>query len=208
VNLHASLLPRWRGAAPIQYALLAGDAQTGVSVMRMEQGLDTGPVYSELATAIGPRETAGELHDRLAALAAEALRAALPALLAGTLEPRAQSAERATYAPKIGKAEAAIDWTRTAVDIERRVRAFVPWPIAETTAGDGRRLRLWRAAALEAAPSSAAPGTVIAASRAGIDVATGRGVLRIERLQPPGGRPMDAAAYLAGHSLLGERLGA
>lgn len=212
VNLHASLLPRWRGAAPIQYAILAGDRETGVSVMRMEAGLDTGPVYLERATPIGVRETAGSLHDRLAEIAADALREALPALLDGSLAAEPQAAERATTAPKIDKTDAVLDWRRPAIELERRVRAFNPWPIAESTTSDGRRLRIWEALALPdgaAAAESAAepPGTILAAARAGIDVATGDGVLRLTRVQPPSGRAMDAQAYVAAHSLRGVRFG-
>ena len=199
VNVHASLLPRWRGAAPIQRAVLAGDVQTGISVMQMDAGLDTGPVHLKRATSIGARETAGELHDRLAALGAEALLAALPAVLAGTSAPNAQEAALATVAPKIAKAEALLDWREPAVSLERRVRAFNPWPIAETRLSDGRRLRVFEAEARGGAP--APPGTVVAAGREGIDVATGDGVLRLARIQPPSGRAMDVAAYLAAHSL-------
>ncbi|HEX6997515.1 MAG TPA: methionyl-tRNA formyltransferase [Gammaproteobacteria bacterium] len=200
VNLHASLLPRWRGAAPIQHAILAGDAVTGVSVMRMEAGLDTGPVYARAQTAIGPRETAGELHDRLAALAADVLADALPAILDGRLVPEPQDERLATYAPKLGKADAPLPWRASAIELERRVRAFNPWPVAEGVLADGRRLRIWQAAALPDG-AGAAPGTVLAAGPAGIDVATGAGALRLERVQAPGGRAMPAAAYLAAHPL-------
>jgi methionyl-tRNA formyltransferase len=200
VNLHASLLPRWRGAAPIQYALLAGDRVTGVSVMQMDRGLDTGPVYFTRSIPIAPRETAGTLHDRLATLAAESLTDALPQILAGTLEPTPQAHARATLAPKIDKAEAPLDWRRPAIELERRVRAFNPWPVAEGRLADGRRLRIWDAAALA---GGGAPGAIVASGRAGIDVATGAGLLRITRVQPPSGRPMEAQAYLAAHSLAG-----
>jgi methionyl-tRNA formyltransferase len=202
INLHASLLPRWRGAAPIQHALLAGDQVTGVSVMQMDEGLDTGPVYARHALDIAPHETAGTLHDRLAALAAGALVAVLPEILMGRVEPQPQDRAHATYAPKIAKAEAMLDWRRSAIELERRVRAFNPWPIAEGRLVDGRRLRIWDAQAI-AQTCSAAPGTITAAGRAGIDVATGVGQLRIVQLQAPGTRAMDAAAYLAAHSLAG-----
>ncbi|HEY8521483.1 MAG TPA: methionyl-tRNA formyltransferase [Gammaproteobacteria bacterium] len=201
VNLHASLLPRWRGAAPIQHAILAGDAVTGISVMRMEAGLDTGPVYARAEVAIGPRETAGELHDRLAALAAEVLADTLPGILDGRLAPEPQDERLATYAPKLGKADAPLPWRAPAVELERRVRAFNPWPVAEGVLTDGRRLRIWQAAALPDAGGGAAPGTVLAAGPAGIDVATGAGALRLERVQAPGGRAIPAAAYLAAHPL-------
>jgi methionyl-tRNA formyltransferase len=202
INLHASLLPRWRGAAPIQRALLAGDAETGVSVMQMEAGLDTGPVHLVRSTPIGAHETAGELHDRLAALAAEALLAALPGVLAGTSVPVPQDGAAATYAAKITKAEAVLDWREPAAALERRVRAFNPWPVAEARLSDGRRLRVFAAAVVDA-PTRAAPGTIVAAGKSGIDVATGDGVLRLLRIQPPSARAMDAAAYLAAHSLSG-----
>jgi methionyl-tRNA formyltransferase len=204
VNLHASLLPRWRGAAPIQRAILAGDSVTGISVMQMDEGLDTGPVYLEREIPIGRRESAAELHDRLAALAASTLAEVLPGLLAGLLRATPQEHARATTAPKITKAEAPLDWRESAAALERRVRAFNPWPVAETRLDDGRRLRVWQARAVEPEPArsgAAAPGTVVAAGRDGIDVATGAGVLRLERVQPPSGRVMDAAAYLAAHPL-------
>lgn len=202
VNLHASLLPRWRGAAPIQYALLAGDPETGVTVMKMEDRLDAGPVYARHALTLTGEETAGTLHDRLAPLAADALQAALPGLLRGELAALPQDESSATYAPKIAKADAAIDWRAPAAVLARRVRAFNPWPVAEAELTSGQRLRIWFARALDAA-AGAAPGRIVATSPAGIDVATGDGVLRIEQLQPPGGRPMPAAAYLAAHSLDG-----
>lgn len=205
INLHASLLPRWRGASPIQRAVLAGDAETGISIMQMDAGLDTGAVHLQRSTPIGPRETAGELHDRLAALAPEALLAALPAVLAGTSEPVAQPDALATYAPKIAKAEAALDWREPAVALERRVRAFNPWPVAEARLSDERRLRVFEAAVVAEHGRGEPPGAIVAAGRAGIDVATGDGVLRLIRLQPPSARAMDAAAYLAAHSVAGAR---
>jgi methionyl-tRNA formyltransferase len=202
INLHASLLPRWRGAAPIQRAVLAGDAQTGISVMQMDEGLDTGPVHLMRAIPIRAHETAGELHDRLAELAAEALCAALPAILAGTSAPVPQRAESASSAPKIAKTEGVLDWHTSAVALERRVRAFNPWPVAEATLHDGRRLRVYEAEALPAA-ASGPPGKIVAAGRAGIDVATGDGVLRLRSIQPPSARVMTAEAYLAAHSVEG-----
>jgi methionyl-tRNA formyltransferase len=202
INLHASLLPRWRGAAPIQRAVLAGDAESGISVMQMDVGLDTGSVHLARSTPIGARETAGALHDRLAALAAEALLEALPAVLAGTSHPTPQRDALATLAPKIAKAEALLDWREPAAQLERKVRAFDPWPIAETRSSDGRRLRVFEAEVLPGKPGEPA-GTILAAGRCGIDVATGDGVLRLLKIQPPSGRVMDAAAYLAAHSLAG-----
>ena len=202
VNLHASLLPRWRGAAPIQHALLARDPTTGVSLMRIERGLDTGAVYLERSTPIGARETAGELHDRLSLLAAEMLAAALPELLEGTLAALPQQESLATHAPKIAKADAALDWRRGAHDLDARVRAFAPWPVAETRLADGARLRVWRAEPV-GGETRAQPGTVLGAGPAGIDVATGDGVLRLTKVQPPSGRVMDAGAYVAAHPLHG-----
>ena len=212
VNLHASLLPRWRGAAPIQHALLARDATTGVSLMRIERGLDTGAVYLARSTPIGARETAGELHDRLATLAAETLAAALPSLLAGALVPVPQQESLATQAPKIAKTDAALDWRRSALELDARVRAFDPWPVAETRLARGERLRVWRAEPRapnasdgggQVGGAAGPPGTIVAAGPAGIDVATGEGVLRLMRVQPPSGRVMDAGAYVAAHPLHG-----
>lgn len=204
INIHASLLPRWRGAAPIQRALAAGDPETGISIMQMEAGLDTGPVYTTRAIPIDPRETGGGLHDRLAELGAATLLDALPGLLAGRLVAMPQSAAQATYAPKLSKAEARIDWTRPALEIDRLIRAFTPWPVAETRLGS-EILRLWEAHPHDpiAGQSAARPGQVLAAARAGIDVATGAGVLRITRLQAPGKRPLAAADFLNARDLTG-----
>jgi len=193
-NIHASLLPRWRGAAPIQRALLAGDTTTGVTIMRMEAGLDTGPVLTAREVRIGERETAGSLHDRLAPLGSELLVETLDAIAAGCAREQAQSQIGITYAGKITKAEALIDWREAATSILRRVRAFNPWPIAET-AMNGTQLRIWDA---ELVPGMAAatPGSVVAASSAGIDVACGRGALRLLRLQLAGRKPLAAPEFL------------
>ena len=199
VNVHASLLPRWRGASPIQQSILAGDAETGVSIMRMTRGLDAGPVYSRRATRIAAGESAGELHDRLAQLGAALLVATLPGILDGTLAAEPQDESRATYAARIAKNDALLDWTRPALELERRVRAFNPWPVAEARTAAGERLRIWRAAA-RAGQVAGEPGTVLAADAHGIDVATADGVLRVTSLQAPGGREMSAAAWLAAHS--------
>jgi len=203
INLHASLLPRWRGAAPIQRAIQAGDATTGISVMQMDAGLDTGPVHLTRSTPIGEHETAGELHDRLAVLAAATLTEALPSLVNGASVATAQRHELATPAPKLAKSEAALDWRAPAAVLVRQVRAFNPWPVAEAALSDGRRLRIWEAAVLDAAAVPAAPGTIVSASRGGIDVATGEGVLRMLKIQPPSARVMEVEAYLAAHSLAG-----
>jgi methionyl-tRNA formyltransferase len=202
INVHASLLPRWRGAAPIQRAILAGDIETGVSIMRMDAGLDTGPVYATAAIPIGPRTNAAELHDALAALGAETLVHALPRIHSGALDARAQADVGMTHAAKLAKSEAIIDWSRSALEIDRQIRAFVGWPVAEARLSDGGRLRIW-AAELAGASSSAAarPGEILATRAAGIEVATGQGVLRLTRVQPPSGRVVDAGAYLAAHPL-------
>jgi methionyl-tRNA formyltransferase len=194
-NVHASLLPRWRGAAPIQRAVEAGDAETGVCLMQMEKGLDTGPVLLRRATPIGPEETAGELHDRLAMLGADLVRDGLGLLRAGLQPlPQAQVEDGVTYASKLDKAEARLDWSQPATTLARKVRAYSPWPVAEAELA-GERVRLHRAQALDAV-AGAAPGTVIAAQRDGIDVACGSGVLRITRLQREGGRELAAFDYL------------
>jgi methionyl-tRNA formyltransferase len=199
VNIHASLLPRWRGAAPIQRALLAGDSQTGVTIMRMEAGLDTGPMLSSEAIPIGPADTGGSLHDRLAVLGARMIVTALDSLESGTAAFEPQEDAGATYARKLSKAEASLDWTQSAELLERQVRAFDPWPVAETRL-DGQQLRIWRAHTAQGV-DPAPPGTVISADEAGIAVMTGKGVLVIDRLQLPGKRIMEAAEFLRGHAL-------
>ena len=204
VNIHASLLPRWRGAAPIQRAVLAGDAETGITIMQMEVGLDTGPMLLVRRLPIAPDETGGSLHDRLSVLGAEALMEALPGIEAGTLAPRPQDDALATYAKKLQKAEALIDWALPAPAIERQVRAFNPWPVAETRL-DGEALRVWRAQAIDG--QGGAPGAVVAVCRDGIDVATGDGRLRILELQPPGRRVMSARDFLNARDLSGVLLG-
>lgn len=198
LNIHASLLPRWRGAAPIARAILAGDAVTGISIMQMDAGLDTGPVVLSEAVPIAPDATAGSLHDELARLGARMIVTALDALARGTLVPRPQAGEGVTYAPKIEKAEARIDWRREAAHIDRQVRAFDPIPGA-TTLLDGLPLKIWRVAPLPAAAGE--PGTVLAAGADGIDVACGSGALRVLELQRAGGRRLGAAEFLRGLAL-------
>jgi len=206
-NIHASLLPRWRGAAPIQRAILAGDTSSGITIMQMEAGLDTGPMLLVRETPIGPREHGGVLHDRLSVLGAEAIVAAIDAWQAGDLSPRPQPAEGATYAAKIRKEEARIDWTQPAVAIDRQVRAFNPWPVAETT-WDGRQLRLWQSAPEPAAEQAgAAPGAVLESAGGRIVVATGAGALRLQQVQVAGRRAMSAAEFLNANTLAGARLG-
>ena len=194
-NVHASLLPRWRGAAPIQRAIEAGDRHTGVCLMQMEKGLDTGPVLLQLATEIGPGETGGSLHDRLSTLAAEVLSDGLKlARLGMRLQPDPQPAEGITYAHKIGKAEAVLDWSQPATVLANKVRAFNPWPVAETELA-GERVRIHAAQALPG-DAERAPGSVLAASKAGIDIACADGVLRLLAVQREGGRVLSAGEYL------------
>jgi methionyl-tRNA formyltransferase len=205
-NIHASLLPRWRGAAPIQRAILAGDRVSGVSIMRMEQTLDTGPVLAASAVEIDPSDTAGTLHDRLAVLGGELVRQSMDELAAGRAVETAQPADGVTYAEKITKAEALIDWREDAEQIERKVRAFVPTPVAETR-WNGEQLRIWEARALpepgSAGGGATAPGTVLSSAPGGIDVTCGRGVLRIGRLQLAGRKPVTAAEFVRAHRLDG-----
>lgn len=193
-NVHASLLPRWRGAAPIQRAIEAGDSRTGVCLMQMEKGLDTGPVLLAQALDIGPRETGGQLHDRLAELGAKVLSDAL-GLLRATIQlpPHPQPAEGVTYAHKLDKAEARLDWSQPAATLANMVRAFNPWPVAEAQLA-GERVRIHAALALDE-PHDAVPGSVLRAGRDGIDIACGRGVLRLETLQREGGKPISAQDY-------------
>ncbi len=194
-NVHASLLPRWRGAAPIQRAILAGDAESGVDLMQMEAGLDTGPVLLQRRTPIASAETGGSLHDRLSALGAELLAEGLRRTLAGEmLTATAQPDEGVTYAHKLDKAEAKLDFSRPAIELERQVRAFDPWPVAEGEIA-GEPLRIWAAQAI-ALDHHAAPGSLLKAGREGIDLACGTGALRITALQRAGGKRIGAADYL------------
>ena len=194
-NVHASLLPRWRGAAPIQRAIEAGDGETGVCLMQMEAGLDTGPVLLSQRTAIADTDTGGLLHDRLAEMGARVLSDGLGLLRAG-LKPVAQPQPEAgvTYAHKLDKAEARLDWSQDAATLARRVRAFNPWPVAEAMLA-GERVRIHGAVAI-ADNRGKAPGTVIGASREGIDIACGHGALRLRVVQREGGKAITAADYL------------
>ncbi|WP_288496751.1 methionyl-tRNA formyltransferase [uncultured Stenotrophomonas sp.] len=194
-NVHASLLPRWRGAAPIQRAIQAGDAKTGVCLMQMEAGLDTGPVLLHQELPIAATDTGGQLHDKLAELGAQVLSDGLGLLRAG-IKPiaRPQPEQGVTYAHKLDKAEARLDWAQDADALARTVRAFNPWPIAEATLA-GERVRIHGAVALDLAHGQA-PGAVLAASRDGIDIACGQGALRLRTLQREGGKAITAADYL------------
>jgi methionyl-tRNA formyltransferase len=203
VNIHASLLPRWRGAAPIQRAILAGDEESGVTIMQMEAGLDSGPMLHTLTTPILRDDTGGSLHDRLAELGARALLESLGGIADGSLRPRAQDDGSATYAKKLDKQEAVIDWSRPAPEIERQVRAFNPWPVAHCDL-QGQVMRIWRALVAEqTAPEDARAGQILKADKGGIDVATGAGVLRITQLQMPGRRAMSATDFLNAHKVDG-----
>ena len=198
-NVHASLLPRWRGAAPIQRAILAGDAETGVCLMQMEAGLDTGPVLLSQTTPIRADDTGGTLHDRLAEIGARVLADGLRRVIAGeSIHATPQSETGATYASKLDKAGAKLDFSRPAIELERKVRAFDPWPVAEAEVA-GERVRVWRAEPRGSGPgarSAQKPGEIVAAGKHGIDIACGEGVLRILKLQRAGGRVIDAADYL------------
>jgi methionyl-tRNA formyltransferase len=206
LNVHASILPRWRGAAPIQAAILAGDAQTGISLMAMEAGLDTGPVFHVEETPIREDETAGELHDRLAALGARALVGQLDAIVAGRVEPIPQDDALATYAPKIDKQDARIDWGLPAIAVARRIRAYNPFPGAFCCGGDSQaplRIKIWKASV---APGSAEPGTVLRSDREAILVACGEGAISLEELQLPGKRRVSPHELGGQPDLLGNRL--
>jgi methionyl-tRNA formyltransferase len=201
VNVHASLLPKYRGAAPIPWAILNNEPETGVSIMKMAAGLDTGDVLSQRATPIDPDETAAMLHDRLGAMGAELLAATLPPYIAGAITPRPQDHAAATYARKITKADGRLDWSQPALDLRNRMRAFTPWPGAFANwmeQGRPRMLKIWRA---QIERRQGQPGEVMQADKAGLVVACGADALRVEQLQLEGGRRMTAAEFLAGHDL-------
>ena len=201
-NIHASVLPRWRGAAPIHRAIEAGDKETGITVMQMDAGLDTGDMLLVRRLAINPTDTTGQLHDKLAALGGRLMVETLELAACGGLRPIAQPSEGITYAHKIEKHEAAIDWTQGAALIERRVRAFNPFPAAASVVA-GETVKIWEAAVLPGSlPTGAAPGQILAAGEPGVDVATAEGVLRVTRLQKPGGKALDAAQFLRGFALV------
>jgi methionyl-tRNA formyltransferase len=205
INIHASLLPRWRGAAPIHRAIEAGDSQTGVTIMRMEAGLDTGPMLLEFNEPILASDTTATLHDRLATRGAEALLAALPGIADGSLRARTQPLDGVTYAAKVSKEEARIDWSRSNADIDRQIRAFNPWPVAETTF-EGAQLRIWSAVP-DHTIVTGEPGQVGRSDDGGILVATGTGAINLQTVQVAGRKPVAANEFARAHRLDGVVLG-
>lgn len=205
LNIHGSLLPRWRGAAPIQRSIMVGDQETGVTIMQMNAGLDTGDMLLKKAIPITGQDTSASLHDQLAELGAVALLEVLEGLSSGAIKAEAQDESLVTYAEKLTKAEAVIDWSQPAEVISRQIRGLNPWPVAQTS-HQCQPLRIWMAQSLNA-HQAVNPGTVVLEGPEGIDVATGDGLLRVTRLQLPGGKPLDARDFLNGRSLLNEQLG-
>ena len=205
INIHASLLPRWRGAAPIQRAIMAGDARTGITIMQMDSGLDTGPMLMQRAIPIAEDDDAGTLHDKLAALGAQMIVAALDAVRRGALSATPQPASGVSYAHKLSKSDSMLDWSRPALALACQVRGLRPVPGAVSTLGM-EPIKIWDASAVE---GSGDPGQVIAVGPEGITVACGQGALQIRRLQRAGGKPLETAAFLRGRPIaLGERLDA
>ncbi|HSB95885.1 MAG TPA: methionyl-tRNA formyltransferase [Spongiibacteraceae bacterium] len=199
INVHGSILPRWRGAAPIQRALEAGDRETGVTIMQMDEGLDTGAMLTIARCAIAPDDTTASLYQKLAALGAPSLIATLQALAQGTAQPETQDESQTCYATKIDKQEAALNWQRSAGELDRQIRAFNPDPIANATLGE-QRIKIYRAQPGTAV--AAAPGTIVSASAKGIEVACGEGSLRILDLQMPGGKLLSSGQVLNGNAEL------
>lgn len=194
VNVHGSLLPRWRGAAPIQRSLWAGDAETGVTIMQMDIGLDTGAMLHKLACPIEPQDTSATLYDKLAALGPEGLLETLRQLAEGRAQPEVQDDALATYAEKLSKDEARLNWSLSAAQLERCIRAFNPWPVSWMEI-DGQPVKVWSATAINT-PADAQPGTIVSADKTGICVATGEGLLNLQSLQPAGKKPMSAQDLL------------
>ena len=209
INIHASLLPRWRGAAPIQRAILAGDDKTGITIMQMDKGLDTGNMLAMQECSINSDETGSSLHDRLMVIGAETLMTMLPDFIEEKIQAQQQDGALATYASKLSKQEAAIDWSLSALQIDRCVRAYNAWPVAFTSWQKKNKpdvLRVWQSEIL-ATTSNAVAGTVLSCGRDGIDVATGDGVLRLLQVQPSGKKVMAAADFANAHHLDGQVLG-
>jgi methionyl-tRNA formyltransferase len=205
INVHTSLLPKYRGAAPIQWALLNGDSETGVTMMKMDVGMDTGPILSASATPISPEDTAETLHDRLASLGADLLLKTIPDYVSGKIQPRPQPSEGVSYAPKIKKLDGHIDWQQPATAIWNRIRAMSPWPGAFTyleapapqPQSPPRLLKIWQA---KVASASGSPGQILNADKSGLLVGCGEGGLLVQIIQLEGGRRLSAAEFLAGHS--------
>jgi len=207
INVHGSLLPKFRGAGPIQWAIITGETETGITIMLMDEGMDTGAMLLQEKTPILPDDTAGSLSARLAEVGGRLLVDTIKQLKAGTLVPTAQDHSRATLAPMLKKEDGIIDWTKPAVEIERRIRGLSPWPGAFTFAGEERWM-IWRGLVTEVAAQEAPAGSILFATKEGIAVATGQGILLITELQPANSRRMAAAQYLAGHKISpGMRLG-
>ena len=205
INIHASLLPRWRGAAPIQRSILAGDSESGVTIMYIEPRLDAGPMLLKKSCPIGPDDTAGDLHDRLSRIGAEALLETLPSIAAGTAEPEIQDESLVTHAAKINKDDAQLDWSRPAAVLQCQVRAFNPGPVAETVYRD-QILRVWRATVVPESRSEP-PGTLLNDGE-NLDVVTGHDCLRLLEIQLPGGKRISARDFINGHPETGLMLGA
>jgi methionyl-tRNA formyltransferase len=202
LNVHTSLLPKYRGPAPIQWAIINGDAETGVTIMKIAPALDTGDMLAQASTAIGPEDNSATLHDRLAKIGADLLVRSIPDYITGKLVPRPQPVEGVSYAPKINKQDGRIDWQQPASDIWNRIRGLMPWPGAYTfvpASPQPQMLKVWQA---EVAPSQGTPGEVLQADKNGVVVACGKGALRILMLQREGGRRLKAQEFLAGHPLL------
>lgn len=212
INIHASLLPRWRGAAPIQRAILAGDTESGITIMQMDVGLDTGDMLLKMHCNIEPGDTGSSLHDRLSIMGAAALMDTLPGLVSGEIKAVKQDDALANYAHKLQKSEALIDWNKSAKEIQLQVNAFNAWPVAQTpieVKGKSQMLRLWRAMETEDTKSvtGSQPGEVLSCNKQGIDVLTGKGVLRLLEIQMPGKKPMDVASFVNANDISGVRLG-
>ncbi len=205
INVHASLLPRWRGAAPIARAIEAGDTETGITLMQMDAGLDTGAILMQQSVPILETDTAQRLHDKLATLGAQSLSDALPKIKNKSLQPREQDDDKATYAAKITKAESLIDWTMPARTLACKIRAMNPWPVCHTF-HNGNMIKIWQAASTNTS-DDAPPGTVAACSRSDISIHTGSGILQATVLQRPGGKPLACGEFLNGYPLsAGDRL--